>query len=143
MPLHSKDGLEFGGFHRFNHAIAATCRHSHAMSGCFHGLVMEGIHCDFIVLKHFVKNGVGIDVNSVGSILARHILTVLDSHTFLLRIDVLIEFATEGSRDDLNAFANTQHRNLSVVSKTHQKEFLLVALRTNGMKLRNGLLTQE
>ena len=104
---------------------------------------MEGIHCDFIVLKHFVKNGVGIDAYRVGSILAWHILTVLDSHTFLLRVDVLMEFATEGSRDDLNAFANSQHRNLSVVSKTHQEEFLLVALRTNGMELRNGLLTQE
>ena len=104
---------------------------------------MEGIDCQFILLEHIVEKGVGIDLDGVGSIFARHVLTVLDAYTFRLRIDVLIEFAAECSRDNLDAFANAEHRNLTVGSETNQQQFLFVALWAHGMQLRNGLFAQQ
>ena len=76
----------------------------------------------------------------MGRITTVLVLTVLDASALHLGVDVLIVGASQGSIDDLNALANTQHGNLTVISQTSQEELLKVTLRSDAVEFLDRFL---
>ena len=67
---------------------------------------------------------------------------MFDVHCWQLGVDILIECSTHCSSNNLNAFADAQHRYLTVVSHTCQQQFLLVTYRCYAMQFTNRFLSQ-
>ena len=61
----------------------------------------------------------------------------------ILSIDVLKDFASQGSCHHLYAATDAQHGNLSVEGFAGKEKLLFVALRTNAMQLRQRLLAEK
>ena len=61
----------------------------------------------------------------------------------LCHIDILMDFSTQSSSQNLYAATNAQNRYLAVVGFLQKLEFLLIPFCVDAMQLRNRLFTQQ
>ena len=90
------------------------------------------------------EQAVGHDVHGVGGIFARHLLVVLDEGSFfILAPQVLIHLAAQCGNQHLDAAADAQHRDLSVVGHADEAQLGLIALRADAVEAGHRLGSRE
>ena len=82
--------------------------------------MMEGVDCQ-LCAEDFFKNGTPRDGHLMGWITAVLVLAMLDADALHLCVDILVECSSKGCIDDLDAFADAQHGNLTVIRQTSQQ----------------------
>ena len=119
MPLYAHNGLEFRALNGFDNSIGTHCCDLHAWGSLLASLMMEGVDSQFFP-KEFLKEGTLCEAHLMGRITTVLVLAMLDADALHLGVDILIVGATQCSIDDLDALADTQHGNLTVIRQTSQ-----------------------
>ena len=124
MPLHTQHRLKLGALDRLDDAISGLGHHAELITRRLHGLMVERVDKKRLLVD-LSKCAIRLDDDSVGGLRAVGILRMLHGG---LVADVLIDRSAKGDGKGLDAPADAQHRDLTVVGQTGDQQLRQIAL---------------
>ena len=126
MPLHAQQRLVLVALYGLDNAIGSQRAHLQFRPWCAHGLVVEGVDVDvLVVVEERAQQGVGQQRYAVGGLAFVSILAVLQSA--FLRPHVLLHGATQGCGEHLQASAYAHDGHATVVGQAGDEQLGQVA----------------
>ena len=113
MELRGDNRTDGKCFHHFGHTVVCPTGNLQPGSEFLDGLVVEGVHLDFILAEDLVHRTARHDGNAVRRLVARFGLTVVDVRR-MLRGQILMKRTAHTYIDKLQASADTQHGHVPV-----------------------------
>ncbi len=92
---------------------------------------MERVYKNLVLIIYLAQNCIRQNINRVCSFISFCILTMLNQSCRIT--DILANFSAQGTDQSLNSTADTQYRNLSVVSQMYSQQFRQITLCIDAM----------